>query len=234
MTQASDTARPPQREPAKDHANGVAGGRLVAWIAFAFGSLVSVFGNVLAARVPPAGAGPTWAPRLDTQIGSGVWPLGLLLAVEVLARIRWPGGFWWRVARYGGVGAVALFAAVISYGHIHTVLTAWNYEWQGALVGPLAVDGLMVVAGAALLADHHQSAGGDLVVHPVISDDAELKARARWVFLTNPGIGRDNLHKALNLDRAGDRQITSNRARKILDELKAEADAHPQAATNGT
>lgn len=42
-------------------------------------------------------------------------------------------------------------SAVISYSHLHDVLTAWQYGPLGAAVGPLVLDGLMVVSGFALL-----------------------------------------------------------------------------------
>jgi len=101
-------------------------------------------------------------------------------------------------------------------------------------VGPLVVDGLMTVAGFALLADRHQAAGGDPVAHPVTSDDDELRARARWLFLSNPAIGRDALRNALNVDRTGDQRVSEHRARKLLDDLKKDVGAHPQAVNNGT
>jgi hypothetical protein len=59
---------------------------------------------------------------------------------------------WWALARYGGAGTVAVGSAVISYGHLHEVLLAWDYGALGAAVGPLVLDGLMVVSGFALLA----------------------------------------------------------------------------------
>src|ERR1041385_7384479 len=79
-------------------------------------------------------------------------PIGLLLSVEVLSRVRWHHGRWWRLARVGGAGAVAVGSAVISYGHLRDVLLAWGYGPLGAGVGPLVLDGLMVVSGFALLA----------------------------------------------------------------------------------
>ncbi|MEU0514298.1 DUF2637 domain-containing protein [Amycolatopsis sp. NPDC006125] len=128
------------------------GGKAVAWCGFIVGSVVSIAANVLAARIPPEGAGPDWSPRLDTQLGAAVWPVLLIIAVEVLSRTRWPEGLGWALARYCGVGLVAVVGAVISYGHIHDVLLSWNYAPLGALVGPLGVDGLMVVCGFAMLA----------------------------------------------------------------------------------
>jgi hypothetical protein len=128
------------------------GARFVAWLGFVFGSVMSVAANVLHAWLPTDGRPAGWAPSVAQQVGSAVWPIGLLLSVEVLSRVHWAPGFWWALARYGGAGAVAVGSAVISYGHLHEVLIAWDYGPLGAAVGPLVLDGLMVVSGFALLA----------------------------------------------------------------------------------
>ncbi|WP_425469202.1 hypothetical protein [Pseudonocardia hierapolitana] len=47
----------------------------------------------------------------------------------------------------------------MSYGHLHEVLLAWEYGPLGAAVGPLVLDGLMVVSGFALLAMSRASQG---------------------------------------------------------------------------
>jgi hypothetical protein len=77
--------------------------------------------------------------------------IGLLLPIEVLSRVPWPSGWLWILARVGGIGIVALGSAIISYGHLRDVLIAWHYEPLAAAVGPLVLDGLMVVSGFALL-----------------------------------------------------------------------------------
>lgn len=128
------------------------GARFVAWLGFVFGSVMSIAANVLHAWLP-AGERPVgWSPGIAPQVGAAVWPIGLLLSVEVLSRVPWAPGIWWALARYGGAGTVALGSAIISYGHVHEVLLAWDYGPLGASVGPLVLDGLMVVSGFALLA----------------------------------------------------------------------------------
>lgn len=131
------------------------GARRYAWAGFALGSLVSVAGNWLHAWLPATDHGPDWAPSLGSQIGAAVWPVALLVAVEVLSRTPWPGGKAWMLVRFGGAAVVALGSGVISYGHIHSVLTAWGYDRLGAGVGPLVIDGLMLISGFALLAMGH-------------------------------------------------------------------------------
>jgi hypothetical protein len=124
----------------------------VAWGGFLLGLVASVLANVLDAWLPAAHQPPGWTPGLAPQIGAAVWPAALMFALEALSRVPWPGGFWWGLARYGGVGTVALGSAAISYGHVHDVLAAWGYSTPAAAVGPLVIDGLMVICGFALLA----------------------------------------------------------------------------------
>ncbi|MFI6867585.1 helix-turn-helix domain-containing protein [Nocardia sp. NPDC050406] len=126
-------------------------GRVMAWAGFVFGSVTSIAANVLHAWLPADTMPPGWTPGIAPQVGAAIWPIGLLLSVEVLSRARWQRGGLWRLARYGGAGTVALGSAIISYGHVRDVLLAWGYGQLGASVGPLTLDGLMVVSGFALL-----------------------------------------------------------------------------------
>jgi hypothetical protein len=124
----------------------------VAWTGFVFGSVISIAANVLHTWLPATHMPPGWSPGIAPQIGAAVWPIGLLISVEVLSRVTWRDGVLWRLARYGGAGTVALGSGVISYGHLRDVLLAWGYGHPGADVGPLVLDGLMIVSGFALLA----------------------------------------------------------------------------------
>jgi hypothetical protein len=134
-----------------------AGGRLVAWAGFVFGSVMSVAANVLHTWLPAADRPPGWSPAVAAQVGAAVWPIGLLLSVEVLSRVSWPRGWQWMLARFAGTGAVALGSAIISYGHLRDVLLAWQYDSLAAAVGPLVLDGLMIISGFALLAMSYAS-----------------------------------------------------------------------------
>lgn len=128
------------------------GTRLVVWGGFLLGLAASVLANVLDAWLPVTHQQPGWTPGLAPQIGAAVWPAALMFSVEALSRVPWPDGFWWGVARYGGAGTVAAGSAAISYGHVHHVLVTWGYGTQSAAIGPLVIDGLMVICGFALLA----------------------------------------------------------------------------------
>ncbi|MEG8177484.1 VUT family protein [Nocardia terpenica] len=129
------------------------GGRFVAWAGFVFGTVFSVVMNWLHTWLPAQHNPPGWSPGVAPQIISAVWPIFLLLAVEVLSRVRWRPGMGWLLARYGGVGTVALGSAVISYGHVYEMLASWDYGTWGAHVGPLVIDGFMVACGFAMLSE---------------------------------------------------------------------------------
>ncbi len=80
------------------------------------------------------------------------WPVSLFVALEILSRTTWPAGILWRVIRLGGLLPVAVVAAVVSYRHLSGLIRYYGEDGLTATFGPLAVDGLMVVASAALLA----------------------------------------------------------------------------------
>lgn len=118
---------------------------------FGLGSLVSVGFNLQYAWLPRAGHGPDWAPSIASQAAAVVWSLSLIVSVEVLTRIAWPRAWGWKGVQVLGILLVAGGSGVISYGHIHSVLRAWGYEEHQAIVGPLVVDGLMLISGFALV-----------------------------------------------------------------------------------
>jgi hypothetical protein len=130
-----------------------------ATVAFLLGIGVSVAANVAHTWYPPAdvlrASGKTletWRPEVGAQLVAAFFPLALLLTVEILARVPWPGSFGWAAARYGGTAMVALVAAVVSYRHMAGLLHAYGEDGLTASIAPLAVDGLMLVASVALLA----------------------------------------------------------------------------------
>ncbi|HEX3781463.1 MAG TPA: hypothetical protein VHX38_17525 [Pseudonocardiaceae bacterium] len=172
---APPVVRQPSPVPASPRQLGdPAGGRLVAWAGFIFGSLTSVAANVLAARISPAHAAVGWHPSMQAEVGAAVWPVALLLSVEALSRIRWPKSALWNLARFGGAGTVALGSALISYSHIAAVLAFWGYSALGAHVGPLVIDGLMSISGFALLATAGGRAGGaGELGSPAVTSDHE-------------------------------------------------------------
>lgn len=118
-------------------------GRAIAWLSFLLGIGVSIAGNIGHAASDGMKPGE-WA-------GAAFWPLALMLTIEILTRVRWQPEKRWIIARIAGLLAVAVVAAVLSYRHLAGLMTYWGEDWANAHLGPLAVDGLMLVAATALL-----------------------------------------------------------------------------------
>ncbi len=84
-------------------------------------------------------------------VSAAACPVILLVALEVIARTRWPDGLRWVLLRWLALPTVAVVAASISYLHMRSLLLVYGESTWAATVGPLAVDGLMAVAVGALL-----------------------------------------------------------------------------------
>ncbi len=152
-----------QRRPGSADPRGT--GRGWAYSGAVLGGVVSIAANVAHSYVPPAVAAPGWSPQPGAVIGAVFWPVALFMALEILARTRWPDQRRWLAVRWLGLLPVALVAAVVSYRHLSGLLTFYGEDSLTATVGPLAVDGLMVMATGALLAT---AAGrADRAVRPV-------------------------------------------------------------------
>jgi HTH domain len=116
------------------------------------GGAVSIAANVAHSYVPPTGAAPGWRPHTGAVLGAVFWPVALFVAIEILARTGWPTGRRWTLVRYLGLLPVALVAAIVSYRHMSGLLAFYGEDLLTVRIGPLAVDGLMVMAVGALLA----------------------------------------------------------------------------------
>src|SRR5439155_1888934 len=93
-----------------------------------------------------------WHQTSDADAVEVFCPLSLFGTVEILARVLWPHGRLWVAVRYLGLLPVALVAAVVSYRHLSGLLPFYGEDSLTVRIGPLAVDGLMVMATGALIA----------------------------------------------------------------------------------
>jgi hypothetical protein len=132
--------------------NHSSSGRGWAYAGALLGGAVSIAANFAHSYVPPKGAPATWAPQPGAVIGAIIWPVFLFVAVEILARVAWPHGPSWQLLRFGGIAPVAFVAALVSYRHLSGLLAFYGEEAIVCILGPLAVDGLMVMATGAILA----------------------------------------------------------------------------------
>ncbi|GGQ87235.1 hypothetical protein [Couchioplanes azureus] len=126
-------------------------GRGWAYIGAALGGTVSIAANIAHSYVPPAGATDGWHPNLGAVIGAVFWPVALFVTTEILTRVAWPSGHVWQLLRWAGMLPVAAVAALVSYRHLSGLLDYYGEEPLVCVLGPLAVDGLMVMSAGALL-----------------------------------------------------------------------------------
>lgn len=126
-------------------------GRGWAYVGAYLGASASIAANVAHSFVPWAGAPVGWSPAGGAVVSAVFWPVALLVAVEIFARTAWPAGKRWAALRWLGLVPVALVAAIVSYRHMSGLLTFYREDPVTALIGPLAVDSLMVIATAALI-----------------------------------------------------------------------------------
>jgi hypothetical protein len=129
-----------------------ASGRSWGYVGAVLGGLVSIAANVAHSYVPPARASADWRPAIGDVVGAVFWPVALFVAIEILARTGWPSGKRWVVVRFLGLLPVAVVAAIVSYGHLSGLLAHYGESALTSHLGPLAVDGLMVMASSALMA----------------------------------------------------------------------------------
>ncbi|MBS2538843.1 hypothetical protein KGQ20_39465 [Catenulispora sp. NF23] len=145
-------------------------GRPWAYAGVVVGAVVSIAANVAHSYVPPKTA-PTWwptskpwdasqwHPQFGAVLGAVFWPVALLLASEILVRIAWPDGWVWVTVRFLGLLPVAAVAAIVSYKHLSALIGYYGEDSLTGHIGPVAVDGLMIMATGALLATAAHGAG---------------------------------------------------------------------------
>lgn len=158
------TVTPPSAEtaetdaaPAETAETQPRGAAAVAWLALVLGVGASVGANILH-TLTVIGSGGGSVPQV---IGAAFWPVALVVAIEVMARVRWPRSIGYALLRFAGVGAVAVVAAIVSYRHMSGLLLHWGEDPLSAHLGPIAVDGLVTVGALALLAIHKTRKGSE-------------------------------------------------------------------------
>jgi len=124
----------------------------IPWTAFLLGAGASIAANVAHAAERNSSG---------TDIGAmlfAAWaPVALLLVAEMMVRGQRPRGLL-SLVEWVGAFLVALAAAVVSYGHMRGLLLQYGESELVAVLLPLSVDGLVVVASVALAAGRRNRA----------------------------------------------------------------------------
>ena len=120
------------------------------------GAAISVAANIAHSYIPPAGAPAEWSPKFGAVLSAVIWPVALFVAIEVLARSEWPSRWYWWLIRVGGLLPIIAVAAVVSYQHLSGLLRYYGEGQFTQTFGPVAIDGLMVICTAALVASARQ------------------------------------------------------------------------------
>ena len=123
-----------------------------AYLGLMIGGAISIGANIAHSMIPPRGAEPGWAPEVGAVILSMSWPVLLLVGVEIMTRVDWPDSTRWTLLRWVGLLPVALVAAVVSYRHMSGLMSHYGEDHVTSALGPVGIDGLMVMSSAALLA----------------------------------------------------------------------------------
>ncbi|MEU4568630.1 DUF2637 domain-containing protein [Micromonospora sp. NPDC023956] len=128
-----------------------ASGRGWAYLGTVLGGALSIAANIAHTYLTNAD------PDALSVAVSVFWPVALFVCVEMLARVQWPAGRRYALAR-SGIAPVALVAGIVSYRHLSGLLTHYGEDGITAALGPLAVDGLMLMSTAALIATRRSAA----------------------------------------------------------------------------
>lgn len=125
----------------------------VAYVALILGAVTSIAGNV--ANVLRVRGDLT--DGLDLFL-AGFFPGLVVLMVEVFVSARWRGLPWpMQVLRWAGCAAVTVVAMRVSWVHLHALMVSRGQEADVAILGPLAIDFLAIMATALILAGRGQA-----------------------------------------------------------------------------
>lgn len=160
-------------------------GRKWSRFALGFGAVMSILGNETHTVLTPGHVGIVIRVAL-----AAIWPVALFVAVEVLVRVNWRAQFIDYAGRFVMMFPVTIVAAVVSYQHLHALMELAGEDGVSALIGPVAIDGLMVGGTVALLAIRAASLAAPLPVHDELSIsqpmDPDFKAWTEELELAAP------------------------------------------------
>lgn len=118
----------------------------VAYVSLGVGAGLSVAGNLADTYRTRGDATDT----LDRFLAAG-WPVLVLLAIEMFVSPRWSAKRMFQVWRWVGCLAVGGMAMVVSWTHLHDLMASRGQLAIVAILGPLAIDGMAIMATGLIL-----------------------------------------------------------------------------------
>jgi hypothetical protein len=118
----------------------------IAYVALLVGAGLSVAGNVADTYRTRGGA----TDALDVIL-AGAWPVLVLLTIELFVSRRWSPERGFQVLRWAGCLAIGSMAMMVSWVHLHDLLDSRGQIIPVATGGPLAIDGMAIMATGLLL-----------------------------------------------------------------------------------
>src|SRR5262245_22855078 len=118
----------------------------VAYVSLLVGAGLSVAGNLADTHRTRGGQVDT----LDNVMAAG-WPILVLLAIEMFVSPRWSPRPLFQIWRWVGCLAVGGMAMVVSWTHLHDLMASRGQLAIVAILGPLAIDGMAIMATGLIL-----------------------------------------------------------------------------------
>lgn len=211
-------------------------GRWWAYACAQLGGIVSIAANWAHSYVAPKNAPDGWAPEFGAVAFSIFWPVAVFFAVEAFARVPWPTGRRYVAIRFGGLLPVATVAAVVSYLHLSGLLRHYGASRFEANVGPLAIDGLMLIGTGALIATTNVGQGAALAtveraaeIEAAVTEALREESSRTQALMDEAAAQRASLESSLAAEedrRRVDAAAAAEALRKVQQQL---ADAHREA-----
>lgn len=145
----------------------------VAYLSLAIGAGVSVAGNIADTHRISAGQGRT-PDSLDIFI-AGFWPGAVLLVIEMFVSRLWPQRRGPQAIRWGASLIFGFIAAFMSWIHLSDLLASRAQGSTVATLGPLAIDGLAIMATALILANRGHRVATQDMAKPYVATAGDVR-----------------------------------------------------------
>jgi len=134
----------------------------VAYVSLGVGAGLSMAGNLADTYRTRGDA----VDMLDKVMAVG-WPALVILAIEMFVAPRWSSKTMFQVWRWFGCLTVGGMAMVVSWTHLHDLMASRGQLAIVTILGPLAIDGMAIMATGLILSTRGQVATGQSVANRV-------------------------------------------------------------------